>query len=198
MRGPYNSNGYWKERGKTYLDEHRKRSLKSRLVFRIQEGHIAYLLGRIKADTILDVGCGYGRITKMIAENFQDAHEITGIDISEDQLMNAREFCAGYRVGFFEQSILERFKFDPRWDLVVAVEILMHITPNDIERAIENLTRVARRYILTCDWYEPVNPPESDFCFQHDYDKLFYLNGFRILKARRIHKQRIVLWERGQ
>ena len=194
----YDSDQYWTERGKTYYQEHKKRPLVKRMVFKLQEVNIAHLLGMITPKTVLDAGCGYGRITRILAEKYVDAREISGFDISEDQLKVAREYCEGFNIEFFEQSILEPMDDGPRWDLVVAVELLMHMAPEDIEDAIDNLTELSRRYILTCDWYEPENPPESDFCFQHDYDHLFYLKGFKILKARRGHRQRIVLWERGK
>ena len=42
--------------------------------------------------TVLEVDCGFGRITKLLLSNFPSILEYIGIDLSPDQIENAKEF----------------------------------------------------------------------------------------------------------
>lgn len=48
------------------------------------------MIGQLKHDTILDVGCGNGYTTTQIARKFKDA-AITGVDYSEDMIAEAEK-----------------------------------------------------------------------------------------------------------
>jgi len=85
----YIPNEYWFERGKKYKDEfrHNKNS-------ELQEGILIDYLKNIPSSfsTVLEVGCGFGRITKLVLSNFPNILEYVAIDLSPDQLENAKEF----------------------------------------------------------------------------------------------------------
>lgn len=58
------------------------------------EAEIQYVLNNIKAsDTVLELGCGYGRVLARLARK---AKSIYGIDTSEESLNCAQEFLSGF------------------------------------------------------------------------------------------------------
>src|SRR6266487_6966424 len=82
---------YWFNHGKTYKKEFRYNKN-----FELQEKIlIDYLKDNVSASsfsTVLEVGCGFGRITKLLLSNFPHIREYIGIDLSPDQIENAKEF----------------------------------------------------------------------------------------------------------
>lgn len=61
-------------------------------------------IGRLKRDTILDVGCGNGYSTLAIAKKYPEA-EITGIDYSAQMIVEANKLVKP-NVEFFEGNVL--------------------------------------------------------------------------------------------
>ncbi|MDR1897923.1 MAG: class I SAM-dependent methyltransferase [Prevotellaceae bacterium] len=75
-------------------------------------GDIA-LAGGMRA---LDLGCGPGALSFALAEIAHPQAEITGIDISEDQLNYARSQCGRYRCTLrFENRSMDELPFPDAW-----------------------------------------------------------------------------------
>jgi SAM-dependent methyltransferase len=74
---------------------------------------------------VLDAGCGSGYGA---AELAREAREVVGIDISEEAIDYARERYHGQRVQFERASCLEIPAADGAFDLVVAFEIIEHLS----------------------------------------------------------------------
>lgn len=90
-------------------------------------------------DSILDVGCGDGSITNVLANN----HSVTGVDLSPVGLkqidMRVRTVLAS----------ADALPFPDRgFDLVFSSELLEHLDSASLYRAIREFGRLARRYIL--------------------------------------------------
>ena len=45
-----------------------------------------------KFKNVLEVGCGFGRITKLVLSNQPDIQKYTAIDLSPDQINNAEQY----------------------------------------------------------------------------------------------------------
>lgn len=58
---------------------------------------IGHLKGGDKLGTLVDVGCGYGTATSLMANNFESA---VGIDLSANQIKKAREIGHSEHVEF--------------------------------------------------------------------------------------------------
>ena len=58
--------------------------------------------GKIPMRRVLELGCGYGRIARLLAEAHPNT-EITALDLSPEQLANARQYCADYPKVRFEE-----------------------------------------------------------------------------------------------
>jgi 2-polyprenyl-3-methyl-5-hydroxy-6-metoxy-1,4-benzoquinol methylase len=163
----YDTDNYWKTRGKGYLTEFQKRfNLLTRYRFWQQERVIRKTLP-YKVETVLEVGCGFGRITKILLEN-PIVQYIEAIDISSDQIENAKKNIKDLRANFCVKSIFD-LNYDSDFDLVVASEVLMHIPPDRIQDALERLHRAGKQ-VYHIDWYAPNEPKTvGGFCWQHEY-----------------------------
>src|SRR2546426_10727046 len=79
---------YWFKHGKTYKEDFRYNKN-----FELQEKIlIDYLKNKVSSfSTVLEAGCGFGRITKLLLTNFPNITEYLAIDLSLDQIENAKE-----------------------------------------------------------------------------------------------------------
>ena len=128
---------------------------------REQEAAIQRVLDDLPYESALEVGCGNGRITNILRQ------PVTVMDISE------RVYATAERTGATPiHSSLQDFTTDERWDLVIAVEVLMHIPPSDIEAACDKLRSMAKRWVVTCDWTQPLGKPTGEHNWLHDYRAL--------------------------
>ena len=60
-----------------------------------QEKSLLSYLKTLSFDTILEFGCDFGRITKLILDNF-NVNNYTAFDLSSDQINNAKKLCENY------------------------------------------------------------------------------------------------------
>lgn len=135
-----------------------------------QEQALLDALGRIQVKSILEVGVGNGRIGNLLCERWPNA-SYTGLDISPDRLAEARENLPE-RAELVEADFLAWDQDGRQYDLVVAVEVLMHVRPDDIEDAVARLFYWSRRHIVTVDWTEPIAKRIAAWNFLHDYAAL--------------------------
>src|SRR5215813_7168894 len=89
MSEVFNVNEYWLERGRNYIHEKFPQEF-----HRLQERFLLDILraSGIPMEGLLELGCGFGRITRLLAQTFPQAC-ITALDLSPDQLAQARLNC---------------------------------------------------------------------------------------------------------
>lgn len=165
---------FWLWKGKTWFREHKKMGpFFKRLVERQQNTLMRYL-DHLKFQTILEVGCGYGRMTKLILSNFPDVAEIKAIDLSPEQIKVAKTYVNDDRVQFRVIKIQDLNIYHDRFDLVFGVSVLMHIPFQTIEKAIENMVNASSKHIVNVDWYRPfLASGRAGRSFAHDYKTLY-------------------------
>lgn len=176
---------YWKDRCRQggYLNEFKSHNIFAKFLFWWQERAIRKALPK-DAETVLEIGCGFGRITKILTEN-PGIKKIVAIDISEDQINEARANVRDRRVQFRAMSALD-LDYEKEFDLVIASEVLLHFSPDRIELLADKMLRASKRYCMNIDWYAPGEPlAVGGYCWQHDYPKLF---GSKLVKK---------LWRQG-
>lgn len=85
----YNPTKYWIEQGRTYKD-----SFSYNKEFRLQEQMLSEYLRNFspKFKNVLEVGCGFGHITKLVISSHPDIQKYTAIDLSPDQINNAEQY----------------------------------------------------------------------------------------------------------
>jgi trans-aconitate methyltransferase len=143
---------YWRTRGET---------------FAAQELALVDILRDMGFASVLDVGCGTGRIGGLIRGIRPDA-TYTGIDISPAVLKSA---SARLPAGEFHETTLAAFRPGRKWDLVIASEVLMHIPSADVSAAAQKLRSLAERWVLTIDYVGERALASHNFA--HPYRLLF-------------------------
>jgi SAM-dependent methyltransferase len=130
-------------------------------------------------ETVLEVGIGTGRMSKIILEEFPDIQIYNAIDINFFPIkING--------VGVYNADVTDEIFFENinsyydgrRWDLILASEVFMHIKPEHIERVIKSITNLLapeHGIIINIDWAG--EPMPSDWCFIHNYDQIYETNG---------------------
>jgi SAM-dependent methyltransferase len=202
---PYNPKDYWIEQGRVYKNNFRynnKFELQERLL-------IEYLTSNLFPSTysevapvklsVLEVGCGFGRITKLLLANFgKSIKKYVAVDMSPDQIRNTRQFVEdpylngkattttaddngsrndNDRLEFIVSDIQSMQSTDAskqRYDLVIACEVLLHVLPSEIEQAVHLLTEMSNKHIINVDWYEEEVPKKiAPHNFIHRYEEIY-------------------------
>ncbi|WP_444936574.1 class I SAM-dependent methyltransferase [Microbulbifer sp. JMSA004] len=76
-----------------------------------------------KAKSILDVGCGDGRITRYIAENLEHG-SVIGVDLTEDMIKHAREMHGDVPNLSFQQMSADELTFNKKFDMIFSFSCL--------------------------------------------------------------------------
>lgn len=158
---------YWTERGKYYQAQYKHDSKKQ-----IQEEALLSSLKSLSFSSVLEIGCGFGRITKLLISNFPTV-DYTAVDLSPDQIKNAKKYTDSKNVQFLVCDI-QSFNSEKKYDLVIACEVLLHIKPEEIGDVIKKLLTLSNRYLVHVDWYEN-NPPSkvASHNFMHNYPQIY-------------------------
>ena len=158
----------------------------------------AYLDGMIlkqEIKSVLELGAGTGRMTKIMLEEFPDYEWYTIVEISKDNIQkmfktlgNGKELPRN--VYPISGNIIEYVDLptkEMKYDLILASEVFMHIKPQDIEYLIKILGRIGKQ-IINIDWtFDP--DPNAEWYFIHDYEKLYEKYGAQ--KITRVDMKRI-------
>jgi len=198
----YNPKDYWLEQGKVYKNNFRYNNK-----FEVQERLlIEYLTSNIftsnsddnpKEMSVLEVGCGFGRITRLLLAKFgKSIKKYRAVDMSPDQIRNAKQFVNGpylegegvptvdgnesirdARLEFAVSDIQSLNSTDvsnQKYDLVLACEVLLHVLPSEIHQVVYQLTEMSNKHIINVDWYEEKAPKKiAPHNFIHRYEEIY-------------------------
>ncbi len=194
--------GHWPglKRRVVYADPREYWTLRGGLdYFREQEGQetrtmradwVARRIARYCPESILEVGCGYGKLIRAIRGQVEVP--IVGVDFSPSQLAMARGYLAGVDNVELALASGARLPFaDGSFDLVVTSAVILHNEPALAEAIRREVVRVGRRFAAhnedidvtynrygydTAAWYQareiplaevgpiPSAPYDSQFC----------------------------------
>jgi SAM-dependent methyltransferase len=170
---------YWFERGKKYRDEYRPNKYAE-----LQENILLDYLKNIPISssfsTILEVGCGFGRIAKLLLSNFPNILEYIAIDLSPHQIENAKEFVKHvidikeHNPLKFIVSDIQSFQNEKKYDLIISSEVLLHVLPSEIEKIMNKIVDMSNKHIINIDWYEGKTPKNAaPHNFIHQYETIY-------------------------
>lgn len=106
---------------------------------------IVALAGMKPGGTVLDLGCGDGRIAAILAEHF--GMKVVGVDFCEERLQKAKTRCTGLDCEFHLDDV-NRFcsQLENEYDYAILVEVLEHLErPEEILNALR--PRIRRKII---------------------------------------------------
>lgn len=137
--------------------------------------------------SVLELGAGTGRMTKIMLEEFPDYEWYTIVEISKDNiekmfktLGNGKELPRD--VYPLYGNIIEYVDLptkEMKYDLILASEVFMHILPKDIENVIKKLSKMGKQ-IINIDWNFN-NDLNAGWYFIHDYDSLYKKYGGKLI-----------------
>lgn len=141
----------------------------------------------VRGETVLDVGCGYGRWGALIRHNYweaglQEPPAVDGVDGFEPNIEAVRQ--GGYYRHAWHQLLPGTL--DGSWDTVLACEIVEHLPDDAIGSVLDELERVARQRVIVSTPNGPAFRPGRDTP-----------DGFNELEAHRSYVPRSVLRRRG-
>lgn len=123
-------------------------------------GHLADLSGLRPGDRVLDVGCGPGYFTRILAEAAGPDGSAVGLDASEDAIAQARRVTRQANCTFVEGIAEEIDAADGTFGVVVSTLMLHHL-PDDVRpRVVAEMCRVLRPggHVLIADFLPPAHP----------------------------------------
>ena len=169
-------NEYWLLRGEHYLGNDGYRLAKR--WHTQQERHFVELVKASQPQTIIEVGCGFGRMTKAVALAIPGIR-ILASDISSHQLHHARKHCAGLNAEFSEYDLYDDSPFPMVADLAMAAEVFYHL-PQSILRLV--VARIFDAAPILIHDYDPQTAPGSNagqHYFSHDYASVYGSMGLK-------------------
>jgi ubiquinone/menaquinone biosynthesis C-methylase UbiE len=165
----YNPREYWLARGKVYKEQFKYDQEKL-----LQEEVLLHHLKSMPPfQTVLEIGCGFGRISNLVLSNFPAIEEYIAMDLSPDQLKTAKSFVKSDKIGFIESDI-QSLQLDKKYDLVIAVSVLLHILPSEIDQVIAKLVSFSKRHVVNVDYYEEGQVRQiAPHNFMHSYEEIY-------------------------
>lgn len=175
---------HWREEGKTY-----QKNFRPNKHHKLHEKLLVHLLKQLEFSTVLEVGCGFGRITKLMVNNFKSIKEYDAIDLSPAQIENAKKYVDSQLVKY-QVSEIQAFNLgDKRYDLVLISEVLLHVMPSEIKAVMEKLVSLSNKHVVNIDYYEDVQTLElAEYNFLHQYEQI-YKSMPDVQRVERIHVQ---------
>ncbi len=134
-------------------------------------------LSNIDKDTkILEVGCNVGNQLVLLKEmGFRNLH---GIEIAAYAFEIAKRRVESEGISFVKGSAFNIPFKDEFFDMVFTSGVLIHISPDDIKKAVSEIHRCAKKYIWGLDYYaesyqEIVYRGQKDLLWKTDFAKIY-------------------------
>lgn len=175
----YNPKRFWNLKAKTFLNDAWQ--------VEIHPQH-AWILAKVREaepKNILEVGCGFGRNIKFLIKNGISPKVITGVDISQKMLENAKEFLDNVNVKLFTGDANALPFKSKMFDLSLVHGVLMHIKPSKIKNVLGEICRVTKNRIINVEQNYLPDSKESNvgkYTFLHKYENLYRELGCEILE----------------
>jgi ubiquinone/menaquinone biosynthesis C-methylase UbiE len=177
-RGRYlqNPSLHWDNFVDLMIEEHTQRLPE---IYNQEADFLIQEISLIKPESILEIGCGYGRILKLISEKLE-IKKLVGVDFSSKMLSKGKEylnFCP--EIDLILADATKKLPFsDNEFDLVFSSQVLMEISPHKVNRAIEEMLRVTKKYLIIIE-----NNNRGPRSFSHNYKKIIQNQKCQIIKS---------------
>jgi SAM-dependent methyltransferase len=155
-------------------------------------GVVAEVLDSVGAGSVLDVGCGSGRLFPLYLERRME--RIVGVDISVGALELARRDFP--TVDLRQVSVLDLSPTTVgQFDLALTNRVLQHIPRPEVGRAVGAICSVAD-YVYVNELGRTDVIPETFTMVRHDYPVLFGDRGFDLVRTGVVGHQTFQLFHR--
>jgi 2-polyprenyl-3-methyl-5-hydroxy-6-metoxy-1,4-benzoquinol methylase len=142
-----------------------------------------------KQDTILDFGCGVGRLSEHLAPR---AKKIVGLDLSLEMLNVARKNTKNQNVEYRKIDELDLID-EKTFDKIFAFWVLGHIEDETLSKYVEKFHKVLKNdgSVFIFEQTRPKTINIKDILIQRaeeDYIKLFTDGGFKLTKKKNVFR----------
>ena len=136
---------FWKsEFGQAYTD-------RNAIDSRTRLSAFQQMLNALPIKRVLEVGCNRGHNLVTLAELLRDDNDIIGIEPNTYALQRAR--AASVKIApLYGHAFDIPFK-DKYFDLVFTCGVLIHISLDDLPKALREIYRVSERYVLAIEYF---------------------------------------------
>jgi ubiquinone/menaquinone biosynthesis C-methylase UbiE len=175
----YNPRDYW---------GHPRRRLERfrRSLPRQERINLQHRLRELDPESILEVGAGWGRITRLI-QSLGLADRYTCCDFTDYQRRECQEHT-GILPDTWDGHTLPYE--DGAFDLVLSFDVLLHVSPSNVADFLIEHARVARRWLFVATLDAKPDRELAAHCFVHDNEVLFGLAGLDVLNVRKFRHSR--------
>lgn len=127
--------------------------------FNFQVNYYDKIIGKIKPEfdithfeSILDVGCGTGALSKLLSEK---GLKVTGVDPSTGMLSQASKRLENEDIELIKIILGENLPFlDNSFDIVISSYVAHGLSPIDRIKLYEEMKRVSKEYVILHDYNE--------------------------------------------
>ncbi len=150
---------------------------------------IINLLKRVSFGSILEVGCASGPNLYRISKEFPGV-QVGGVDISKEAIETARVLLPPKAI-LQVDSADELFFSDKSSDIVLADACLIYLGPTRINKAINEMKRIARKQVILVEFHsenflERLGIWSASGYFSYNYKKLLTKHGFHSIEMTKI------------
>src|SRR5207244_3037457 len=124
-----------------------------------------WIVETLRPRTALDAGCAVGLLVGRLRELGVDA---TGIDVSEYAVSQAPQ---GVREHLSVGSVTDELERDV--DLVICLEVLEHLSPDEADAAIANIARHGETVLFSSAPHPPPDPTHHNVRAMEDWAQAF-------------------------
>lgn len=171
---------YWKEFGHYYAS-HELLFEEERIRVESEAKYFAKEIENLNLnpDSILEVGCAYGRNLKALRQLFPTS-KLSGIDINSEQLNQARNYLGDQSIQLILSEANQPLPFeDNEFDLVFTSGVLC-ILPESMARYLsEEIARISKHLIIH---NESIQPEDYRF-YSHPIETFYDLNTLNLIQV---------------
>ncbi|MBF0483565.1 MAG: class I SAM-dependent methyltransferase [Candidatus Omnitrophica bacterium] len=177
---------YWNTRGVSYYSEFFDSEYYKYEIF--FQDLLIKELKNLNFSSFFEAGCGFGWNVKRVKKEFS-AVRIGGLDFSAPQLENSKKYLPEIEMPFKVGDACAMPFEDDAFDVGFTMGVFMNIHASKIDKAIDEMCRVAKKYVVHIEWDQnnttPVLREKRIFktnIVSHDYKKLYEARGKKVLK----------------
>ncbi len=182
--------------GKEYTDRNmmsiEEQDILYKTLYNISNEELTHdFLDGLNINNILEVGCNIGNQLLFLKKHGYS--DLWGIELQEYAVEIAKKRTEN--INIIQSSVLDIPYKDNYFDLVFTSGLLIHISPDDIDKAMKEIYRCTNRYIWGLESYDKDRYTQieyrnqSNICWKTDFAKLFLnkFHGLELLKTKLIH-----------
>src|SRR3989344_1420316 len=142
--------------------------------------------------SVLEIGCNVGNQLSLLQS--MGYANLYGIEINTDAIERAKKHTRGITI--IEGSVFDIPFEDNYFDLVFTSGVLIHISPQDLPRALIEIYRVSKKFIWGFEYFAETMTPityrgHTDRLWKNDFAKL-YMKQFPSLKLIRSERYKYI------